>query len=151
MFVFFPFYNLLFFKSGETGHFTKLVKFHFSCSPSVITVLHVFFFFLCFYLDVSFGRKKKHHQVHQPGNQPLMINFFCFQSDDMFECAECEYKTSWHYAFQRHRRTHASSKVVVMHSCPQVCCRACVSCVSLCLKHLANGNICIPLLLNSLL
>ncbi|KAK8394998.1 hypothetical protein O3P69_006036 [Scylla paramamosain] len=40
-------------------------------------------------------------------------------SDDMFECEECEYKTSWHYAFQRHRRTHTSSKVVAMHSCPQ--------------------------------
>ncbi|XP_050735460.1 uncharacterized protein LOC127007956 isoform X2 [Eriocheir sinensis] len=50
----------------------------------------------------------KHHTPKQPS-----------QSDDMFECAECEYKTSWHYAFQRHRRTHASSKVVVIHTCPQ--------------------------------
>ncbi|KAG0720955.1 Zinc finger protein 497 [Chionoecetes opilio] len=50
----------------------------------------------------------KHHTPKQPS-----------PSEDLFECEECEYKTSWHYAFQRHRRTHASAKVVVMHSCPQ--------------------------------
>ncbi|XP_045119882.1 zinc finger protein 652-A-like isoform X2 [Portunus trituberculatus] len=50
----------------------------------------------------------KHHTPKQPS-----------PSDNMFECEECEYKTSWHYAFQKHQRTHTSSKVVVMHSCPQ--------------------------------
>ncbi|KAK4291012.1 hypothetical protein Pmani_036142 [Petrolisthes manimaculis] len=36
-----------------------------------------------------------------------------------YECEECEYKTSWLYAFQRHRRTHTATKMAVTHSCPQ--------------------------------
>lgn len=42
------------------------------------------------------------------------------QSGNEYECEECEYKTSWLYAFQRHRRTHTPTKMAVTHSCPQV-------------------------------
>ncbi|XP_066981459.1 LOW QUALITY PROTEIN: uncharacterized protein [Macrobrachium rosenbergii] len=41
------------------------------------------------------------------------------ESQEIFECHDCEYKTSWQYSFQRHRRTHAPSKVVDIHACPQ--------------------------------
>ncbi|CAL4075078.1 unnamed protein product, partial [Meganyctiphanes norvegica] len=36
----------------------------------------------------------------------------------VYECSECNYKTSWHYAFLRHSRTHQTSKLDTIHACP---------------------------------
>ncbi|XP_042216916.1 zinc finger Y-chromosomal protein 1-like [Homarus americanus] len=68
---------------------------------------------LCAYTCDDQKLLTKHMRAkHQTSKQPKPIG-------SVFECDECEYKTSWHYAYQRHRRTHSPSKMVVMHTCPQ--------------------------------
>nr|XP_045617869.1 uncharacterized protein LOC123770247 isoform X2 [Procambarus clarkii] len=68
---------------------------------------------LCAYTCDDQKLLSKHTRVkHKKAKQPKPIG-------SVFECDECEYKTSWHNAFQRHRRTHSPSKMIVMHTCPQ--------------------------------
>lgn len=73
---------------------------------------------LCSYTCDEQKLLAKHVRVKHQTPKPKQITSDV-EPQALFECQECEYKTSWHYAYQRHRRTHSASKVVRIHTCPQ--------------------------------
>ncbi|XP_037796053.1 zinc finger protein 286A-like [Penaeus monodon] len=73
---------------------------------------------LCSYTCDEQKLLAKHVRVKHQTPKPKQITSDV-EAQALYECKECEYKTSWHYAYQRHRRTHTASKVVRIHTCPQ--------------------------------
>ncbi|KAK7069730.1 hypothetical protein SK128_014017, partial [Halocaridina rubra] len=74
---------------------------------------------LCTYTCDDTKLLLKHGRVkHQTSKQQHPSGKKC-KSLEVYECDDCDYKTNWQYTFQRHRRTHTTTKMVSIHACTQ--------------------------------
>ncbi|XP_068200293.1 uncharacterized protein [Palaemon carinicauda] len=127
------------YKSMRNNHFIKHMKLHdkglalYRCSEcSFVSIRashlrrhkmsHAIQVLNCHFCAYTCDDKKlltKHvrvkHQKRKQQRHPTSES----ESQELFECPDCDYKTSWQYSFKKHLRTHAPSKVVDIHACSQ--------------------------------